>query len=233
MNKQTENHESNVPLQSQLDVEGDGGAGVYVKYVQHLEAGDVVPQLVAGRTNKDLVIWSFQGAQSGDLEGSPSQLDRGRTPRSRSFARPAPSGLHRIDHCDPRRRSLDQAQLPDSNAASQRIIQDFARMFSVSVSANSSASASSWFARASRFFVLRSKVNGGNGTFWRDKNNLLSKVHFLTLLFVREETDEQHNAPGRSRVAYVTTQILRLRRGTYIRHVFTSPRSFDRARPVL
>lgn len=57
------------------------------------------------------------------LDGSPSQLDRGRTPRSWSFARTAPPRLCRIDQRDSRRCSRDEIPLRKSRPGSRDIIQ--------------------------------------------------------------------------------------------------------------
>lgn len=102
-------------LQGQFDVEGDGSAGVDVKDVEHRGS-----RLSLQRQN---VFRPRQQQEAHGLDGSSSQLDRGRTPRSWSFARTAPPRLCRIDQRDSRRRSRDEALLRESRTTSHNIIQ--------------------------------------------------------------------------------------------------------------
>jgi len=103
-------------LQCQLDVEGDGGAGVDVKYVQHPGVGGAPVRRQGQRTKlRPDAVTGLPIARPGprqrcpEASTVPSQLDRGRTPRSQSLARTAPLRLCRIDQRDPRRRSRDEA----------------------------------------------------------------------------------------------------------------------------
>lgn len=66
---------------------------------------------------------SRQQQEAHGLDGSPSQLDRGRTPRSWSFARTAPPRLCRIDQHDSRCRSRDEVPLHKNRPTSYSIIQ--------------------------------------------------------------------------------------------------------------
>lgn len=93
---------SDLPLQSELDVEGDGGAGVDMEYVEHFRAL-VTPRSLAmttARANTTSFFGSCPDSHRATLGYPFSQLDPDRSPRSPDCARTSPDTAGLIETTD-------------------------------------------------------------------------------------------------------------------------------------